>query len=175
MAKKKNNNVKQEETIIKDVNENTDQIKKFIIILVGVSLVAFLLYFVSNKYLIGDGRKNDTTTTEEISYSTVTVGNVFNRPYDEYYVLAYDAESVESDYYYSLINSFDTKKGKMFFLNLALEVNKKALGETSNKNAKSPNELKLKEPTLIKIKNGVITKYLETREEIDKEISEAQK
>lgn len=171
MKSKKIKNVKQND-IIKDVNEDTDQIRKFIFILCGVALVALMLYFVSSKYLIKDGvSKDNISNPETISYNNVNVGNVFNRPYDEYYVFAFDPDSLDASIYSSLMNSFDTKKAKMYFLNMGLEVNQKAKSESGNKTAKNSNELKLKEPTLIKIKKGSIDKYLESREEIEKELS----
>lgn len=172
MKKKIKNDDKIKNDIIKDVNEDTDQIKKFVIILVGVAIVASLLYFISSKYLIKDGVKEEEKSTQEtLAYNKVNVGTVFNRPYEEYYVLAYDPDSLEASYYASWLNSFDSKKGKIYFLDLSLEINKKQVGETSNKNASKPGELSLKEPTLIKIKNGKIDKYFDTRKEIDDELN----
>lgn len=165
-------NVKQEDTIIKDVNEDTAQIRKFVIILFCVAVVSFLLYFISSKYLIKDGVHDEASTPEEtLSYSNVNVGNIFNRPYDEYYILAYDPDSLEASYYASLLNNFDIKKGKIYFLDLSNSINKKYIGEESNKKAKNPSEIKLKEPTLIKIKNAKIDVYLDSRDEIDKELN----
>lgn len=173
MAKKKiKNNLKSTNTVIKDINEDTNQIKKFIIILIGVALVSVLLYFISSKYLVKDGvEKESESTPEVISYSRVNVGNVFNRPYDEYYVFAYDPESLEASYYASLLNNFSIKAGKIYFLDLSVDINKRAISDTSNKEAKNASELKIKEPTLIKIKNGKIDLYLDTRDAIDKEIN----
>lgn len=170
MKKDKKTIKKVESELIKDINEDTDQIKKFIIILIGVALVSVILYFVSAKYVLKDnfqGDKNDTPVEENISYDRVDAGNVFNRPYEEYYVLAYDPSSLEASVYASLLKI--DKDKKVYFLNLALDVNKGYIGE-GNKNATNPSELSLKEPTLIKIENGTITKYLETLEAIEKEL-----
>lgn len=158
--------------VIKDINEDVDTIKKFIYILVGVALVAVGLYFISTKLLIKDGVIDDKVVhkDEEISYTTVLAGNVFNRPLDNYYVLAYDADSLKASIYASLLNTFDVKDSSIYFMNLGLEANKQYVKEETNKNPTNPSELALKEPTLIKIKNGKVDKYLEDLEEIKKEL-----
>lgn len=170
--KKNNGSKKVEPTIIKNVNEDTNEVKKFIIILVGVALVAVLLYFVSSKVLIKDGVKNDDTKDTEVSfsYSTVDVGNVFNRPYKEYYVYAFDIESLKASYYTSLTSGIKNEEHKVYFLNLASELNKAYVGEKSNKDAKNAKELSLVEPTLIKIADGKIVKYLDKLEDIESEL-----
>lgn len=169
IMKKKNNVKKVDVEIIRDINEDTDQIKKFIFILIGVAIVAVLLYFISSRYVIKDGVDSDETlASETISYDKVDVGNVFNRPYDEYYVMAYDPDSLKASYYAALLNNFTDDK--IYFLDLSIEINKKYVGETSNKKATVPSELSLTEPTLIKIKDGKIAKYLDTLDDIEKEL-----
>lgn len=173
--KKKENNVKNkkvESTLIKDVNADTGEVKKFIFILIGVALVAVLLYFVSSKLLIKDGVEKDDTPTQEVTfnYNKVDVGNVFNRPYKEYYVYAYDTESLKASYYSSLMSLVDSKTHKVYLLDLSEELNKKYVGEKSNKNAKNASELSLVEPTLIKIVDGKVSKYLDNLEDIEKEL-----
>jgi len=157
--------------VIKDNNEDTATVAKLIFILVGVSLVTVLLYFASSKFIIKDGvEKEEEKPAVEIAYDSVNVGNVFNRPYNEYYILAYDANSLKASYYSALLNTFDVEDSKIYFLDLSKDINKKYIGEEVNKNASKPSELVLKEPTLLKIKNGKISKVLTTIDEIEKEI-----
>ncbi len=170
MEKKNEKAKKVESELIKDVNEDTDQIKKFVIILTCVALIAGLLYFVSSKFVIKDGIKEDDAVQEEtIAYSNVDVGNIFNRPYDEYYVLAYDPDSLQAPLYASYLTTFDKENSKMYFLDLSSDINKKYVGD-GNASATNASEISLKEPTLIKIRDGKIEKYLETVEDIDKEL-----
>lgn len=166
-------NKKKDYELIRDINDDTDQFKKFIYILCGVALVAVILYFVSNNYLIKDSDLNDNknnTTSATISYTEVNVGNVFNRPYDEYYVFAYNPEDKEASYYASLLNNFKSEKGKLYYLNLSIDVNSKYVKDSSNKNATQASELSFNGPTLIKIKKGKIDKYLEKIDDIEKEL-----
>lgn len=170
---KKNKEIKQnKEELIKQTSDETDQVKLFIFILIGVAFVSVLLYFLSSKYLVKDGvnDKNETPAEETIAYNNVNAGTFFNRPDDEYYVFAFDPSSLQASYYSALLNKFDTKKRAMYFMNLALEVNKAYVKETSNSKATKPSELALKSPTLILVKGGKITEYLENLEEIEKEI-----
>lgn len=163
-----------ESTLIKNVNDDTDQIKKFAYILIGVAIVALLLYVFSSKILIKDGvnkkSDKDTNASETITYATVDVGNVFNRPYDEYYVLAYDPDSLKASVYSTIMMNTSEEKGKIYFLNLGSDINKPYVKEESNKKATKVSELALKEPTLIKISKGKVEKYLETLEDIEKEL-----
>lgn len=170
MEKKNEKAKKIESELIRDVNEDTDQVKKFIIILVCVSLIAGLLYFVSSKFVIKDGVQGEEAVPEEtIAYGNIDVGNIFNRPYDEYYVLAYDPDSLQAPLYASYLTTFDKKDSKIYFLDLSSDINKKYVGD-GNASATNANEISLKEPTLIKIKNGQIENYFETIEDIEKEL-----
>lgn len=153
--------------VIKYVNEDTNEIKKFILILLGVAAISVVLFFVTAKYLVKDAyqdnKKSDVTDT--ISYNMVDAGSVFNRPYDEYYVLAYDTESTDAIYYSSNASSFGAKN-KVYTMDLSVEVNKKYIKESGNSKAKNPSELSIVNPTLIHIKNGNIVNYYEGKEKI---------
>lgn len=170
MKKVKNNKKVNKQETIKYINEDTNQIKKFIFILVGVALIALLLYFVTAKFLVKDKFQKEVETKEEtnITYDTLSIGNVFNRPYETYYIMAFDSTSLQANYYDALINNYT--KDKIYFLDLSLEVNKKYVKETSNPEASKPSELALKEPTLILIKDGKISKYFDDIASIEKEI-----
>lgn len=171
MLKKKKNKTKTiKPELIKDVNDDTNQIKKFIFILAGVAIIAVILYFVTAKYLVKDSFQDsgEESTATVISYDTVNGGNVFNRPYTTYYVLAYDTESTRAGYLGTLASNFNTDGNKVYTMDLAKEINKKYIGETSNKKASVPSELSLTEPTLILIKNGKISKYYDNTDDIIK-------
>ena len=98
----KNSNNNKSQTI-KYINEDTNQIKKFLLILASVAVIAALIYFVTAKYLVKDAfqEKEKDSIQETISYNTVTVGTMFNRPYKEYYVFLYDSTSENANQYNS--------------------------------------------------------------------------
>ncbi|MGN1342861.1 MAG: hypothetical protein ACI4VL_06720, partial [Bacilli bacterium] len=86
MGKKKNN-------INKVKNKNTDtidnEIVRFIIIFFIIAVVVIGLYFLSKSIVDKRNSDNNTTETIEIAYDKLNVGMIFNRPYDEYYVMIY--------------------------------------------------------------------------------------
>ncbi len=168
---KKNKEIKKSAELIKQTNEDTDQVKTFIYILVGVAIVAVALYFISSRYVVKDGVKKTNEPTETtIIYNNVNVGNVFNRPYDEYYVFAFDPDSLQAPHYSAILNSFDASKTKMYFLDLSIDMNKEYVKDASNRDATKASELAFKGPTLLMIKDGKISKYIENVEEIAKEL-----
>lgn len=154
--------------VIRDINEDTNQVKKFIIILVCVALIAGLLYFLTAKYLIKDNFQDETNTSSDvtIAYDNIRAGNLFNRPYDKYYVFAYDPTSTKSGYYAALLYNFANGDDKIYFLDLSLEINKNYIGEKSNPKASDASELSLTDPTLILIEDGKIKKYYDDEESI---------
>ena len=156
--------------VIKYVNEDTNEIKKFIFILLGVALIALLLYFVTAKYLVKDNyQSEEKEISEDINYDTVMAGTLFNRNMEEYYVLCYDKSSKTSGLYDSLI-----EQGQMFYriltMDLSLDVNKKYVSEEGNSKATKTSELSIVDPTLILIRDGKIAEYIEGEEAIIKKL-----
>lgn len=155
--------------IIKYTNEDTNEIKKFVLILFGVAILAVLLYFITAKFLVKDNfqSKDDTPISEEITFNSLKGGTLFNRPYDEYYVLAYDKKG-ETAPYYSVLTNVYSGEIKLYIMDLSLEINKQYVGKSGNNKANNPNELSITDPTLILIKNGKISNYVEGKDEITK-------
>ena len=148
--------------VIRYINEDTDQIKKFILILVGVALIALLLYFVTAKYLIKDAfqKEEESITESTINYDSVMVGTIFNRSEDKYYVLAYDKTGTDANYLNTLASRYSGGE-KIYTLDLSLDVNKNYVSDKGNSKATNPSEISLVDPTLMLIENASITKYYE--------------
>ena len=76
----------------KNVSDADYDIKKFLIILTILIVVVVGLYFLSNAIVNKrDNKESNVNTNVTISYDTLNVGMIFNRPYEEYYVIAYDS------------------------------------------------------------------------------------
>lgn len=151
-------------------NDDVRLIRNLIIILVIVVLVAVGFYFLTDKFV--EPAKKEETPSVDINYDIATVGTMFNRPYDDYYVLLYDSESLEAAFYntlYSRYNSADKKK--IYFVDLGLKENNSYVKDSSNKNLTSASDASFVGPTLVSIKNGKVIKFLETKEEIKSELS----
>lgn len=169
MEKKKNN-------INKLKNKTTttidNEIVRFIIIFFIIVLVVIGLYFLSKIVINKRNVDNNTVDTIEIAYDKLNVGMIFNRPYDEYYVMIYDSNIEKAVYYSTIITKYKNLEDsiKIYYCDLSEKVNKKYYSgkENGNVNATNINDLSFGNLTLLKIKNGKIALYLENIEEIKK-------
>ena len=173
--KVKTKNIKKVD-IDKYTSEESKEVKKFIIILLSIIVLVLAVYGIT-RLINKDKDNNDdrTVTAGSIDYDKVSVGTLFNRADDEYYVIVYDGEASNAIYYSALMNKYMNKEksNKVYFCDLSNELNKKYyVGEDkdSNPNATTSSELAFKDLTLIKIKNGKIVKYLETLDTIKTEL-----
>lgn len=150
----------------KYVSEDTKQIRSLIIITLVVLAVAVGLYFLTDMIV---GKKANTNNVD-FDYSAATVGTMFNRPYDEYYVFLYDSTSDEASTYNSLITSYISSEDsiKLYFVDLSMNLDSKYLSDSSNKKPANPSEVKIKDSALVLIKDGKVSKYYESLEEYQK-------
>ena len=157
--------------------EEQKEVYKLIMIILIVVAILSLVYLFSRAFISKDlfKSKEETKTTStiktpEFDYTKIIVGELLNRPYDEYYVLAFDSTSDLSFDYNNMINAYNGKT-KMYALDLNDGFNKKYVGEKSNPQATNIEELSFGEITLLKIKNGKIVKYLENKNDIRSELN----
>lgn len=157
-------------------NSYNEELIKLIKIVIIVGVVITLVYFLTS-YLSKSGKfstKYEPSETPEavMTYEDATIGTVFNRPDSEYYVAFEDFADKNKTYINSLISSYTSEKESLpvYKVDMSLDINKKYKSDTSNKNATKTSELKIKTPTLIKIENAKITKYIEGNENIKSEL-----
>ncbi len=156
--------------------EEQAEIKKFIIVLLGLVIIIVGIYFFTRAFVTKDlfNKGEDVTYTEgTINYDTVIVGNMLSRPYTEYYVMAFDSESTQANYYNTVVSKYtkEEKASKVYYLDLNNELNKPYVATDENRSTsyKSLDELKFGELTLIKVKNEKVTKFITNIEDIKKE------
>lgn len=155
----------------KNVSDADYDIKKFLIILIILIVVVVGLYFLSNAIVNKrDNKKSNVNTNITISYDTLNVGMIFNRPYDEYYVIAYDSTIDDAMYYSTLITNYSKKEDaiKIYYCDLSKKVNEsyKAKDGSGNSKATSVQELSFGDVTLLKIRNKKIVNYIENIDQI---------
>ena len=152
------------------VNEDTKEIRNLIIITLVVIALALGLYFLTDKVLNKD--KTSETNTN-VDYTTCLIGNMFNRPYDEYYVFAFSGEDENVSKYNSLISTYEKKDKalKIYKIDLDNNFNKNALSDTSNKKPTNAGDVKIKNSALLHIKNGKVVDYYESSSEYEKVLS----
>ena len=74
-------------------NEDVAQIRNLIIIFIVVVLICVGVYFLPDNMIKRESNSNNTTQEVEIDYDIATVGTMFNRVEEEYYVLMYSSEN----------------------------------------------------------------------------------
>lgn len=164
---------------IKYETEEQKEVKKFIIVLVGLIIVVVGIYFFTRAFVTKDLFNKNTSEINyqdgAINYDVTIVGNMLNRPYEEYYVLAFDNEGIKANQYNGIVSKYLSNENslKVFHLDLSNELNKKyvATDEEITKEFESINKLKLGEVTLIKVKNKKVTKFFTNIEDITKELT----
>ena len=149
-------------------SEDTKEVKNLIFIVIGIVIILVGLYFLTTKSI---NRQN--LSKIEFDYSTCTVGMIFNRPYDEYYVFLYSSENANATKFKSLTNAYSKKENsiKIYTVDLNSNLDNKYLSETSNNNPTSPSDIKIKDSALILIKDGKVSKYYENVSDYEEVLS----
>lgn len=153
-------------------NEDVTQIRNLIIIFVIVVLICVGIYFLTDNMIKRESNSNNTTQEVEIDYDIATIGTMFNRIEEEYYVLIYSSEDDGSDLD-SVLTKYRSSDNylKTYFIDLDKKVNNSAVGDKLVKNPKNSKEVKVIGATLYKIKNGNVTKCYSGVEEITNVLS----
>lgn len=151
----KNDKLKQK----KVVNDDIALVRNIAILLVIVVVISLGIYFLTDKMIKKDLNNNDTKTETKIDYDIATIGTMFNRIEEEYYVILYSKENDGSD----LDNVLATYRSsdnylKTYYIDLDKKINNYVLGDKLVQSPKNSNEVKVKEATLYKINNGKVIK-----------------
>lgn len=152
-------------------NEDVAQIRNLIIIFVIVILICVGVYFLTDNMIKRENINNATTQEVEIDYDIATVGTMFNRVEEEYYVLMYSSENDSK--LDSVLNKYRSSDDyiKTYFIDLDKKVNSTVLGDKLVKEPKNSKEVKVTGATLYKIKNGTVVKCYSGIEEITNVLS----
>lgn len=183
MKKSKDNNInpkvdkRELKKLAKQVNITEEQavLKKFVIIVLILIVLIVGIYFFTRAFVTKDLKDNKTNETTEVTfdYSKIILGTLLNRPYDEYYVIAYNSEDLQVNYYANMISMYSSKEDakKIYVADLNDSLNEKFYNKSeTNPSAKKVEDLKLGDLTLIKIKDKNIVKYVEGTQNIKSEL-----
>lgn len=161
---KKQNRIKQG----KSVSDDEKQIKSLIIIFVVVVLICVGLYFLTDGMIKKESNKSLNNEEVKINYDIATVGTMFNRVEDEYYVLLYSNEENGVD----LNSALDKYRSsddyiKTYYIDLDLKINSSANGKDMIENPSNSKEVSVTEPTLYKIIDGKVVDCITGIENIE--------
>ncbi len=153
--------------------EETQELKKFFIVLVIVAIIIIAAFVLSSIFL-KETADDLTYQTGSVSTNIAIVGTILNNPESEYYVLAYDTESKDASAYvtYASYYTSNTEEPIMiYYLDLNSTFNKPYyVTEGSNPKATNIKDLKMINGTLLRIKNGKIVEYIEGIDKIAEEL-----
>lgn len=153
-----------------------EEVKNGITITIVVVLTLILVYLATAFFLTGeiDGKK--TTTTKDSSSVTtlyqdmILASKTFERPEEEYMVIFFSEKDAKKRIK-SYMKSYYNDDIKLYKVNLDESINKFVVSkDEENKEAKNANELKIKDTTLIVIKNKSIVSYITDTDEIVEKI-----
>ncbi len=151
-----------------------EQIVRLAKITIGVILVLALVYLLTalatGEIKLGNKKTQDTTEST-IQYEEIIAGQIMNRQQDEYYVLVFNFTDDESSYYLSLKDSYGQNEDALPFYLVDLEkgFNQSLILEEGEEYTQKPTniqDLKVKSPTLLRIKNKKVTERIETSEKL---------
>ena len=165
MTKKRKNEVFYSE-------EQNEMMKFFKILLIVVILVIGVYLFtrivVTKDLLNDDDEKIKEPVLGKVDYTKTLIGNMFNKPENEYYVFIFDSEDMNSIYYSGIITAYKNKSDslKVYVADLHNELNKKYIdSEKTNTKTNNHKEFKVNSPVLLKIKDETIVNSYVSDEE----------
>lgn len=158
------------------VNEEQQEVFRFLKILFIVLLLIIVVYFSTRFFVKRDlGKEEQETSVTEVDHTKMVFGTMLNRKEESYYVFAFSSKNLDANYYGALASKYSSLKDSLYVYYIDLEdsMNKEFVSKDgkTNPNAKSVSELSVGELTLIKVEKGKIAKYLETLSEIEAEFA----
>lgn len=145
-------------------NDVYKMLKTFGIILGVILVIYFLIAVLITKEIDWFGSKNNTNTTENTVKNAILASETFKQKDETYYVYYYDFNKEDS----TITNLISSKiTDTVYKVDTSDAFNSNYVStENGNSNATSLEELKVINPTLIKITNDEIVSYYETKDSI---------
>ena len=170
---KKTKEMKKEKNKKKVVEvQNSYSYSMFTIFKIVFGVLVFLaIFYLITVAVIDDGSASKDEKEEvDIQYDEILAGSSFSMNSSEYLVVYYDFTDEELTDLDSAIYSYSSSdETRIYTVDMSNAFNLKFVAEKeSNKSPKSVNDLAFDGPTLIKFKDGKVTKYIEDSEEIIK-------
>ena len=168
---KKRENKKIEKKNNKNMVEKSENPILGLFKIVVIIIIAFSVFCVIT-YIVTQNNKNYTwennETSSVIQYDEIMLGTLFNQPSSDYYVLVYNFSSDDKDIYDTYMSMYHNKENslKVYTANLTSDFNKKYIGEKSNIKVNTIRDLKIKDVTLIRVKDSKVIEYNEGNEQV---------
>ena len=150
------------------------EIMRFVKIIIIIAIFIGAFYLIA-KFFTKDKKAEETTEQTQITvnYDKAIIGNMFNRPYEEYYVVIYDTTSKDATMISALTSKYTQKEDSLKFYQVDLNnpLNKTYYDKDNSNITTDFSKLKVGDLTLLKIVKGQITKYVTTLDEIKTQLA----
>lgn len=152
--------------------EEQKEIFKFFKILFCLIVIIALLYLFTVKVVNKEGNYKRTNKSGEIQYESIYLGTLLSKADSEYYVIILDESDVANNLYTSRVTEYKSKTNHLpiFKADLSNELNKSFIANNSSYNKDNMDNFKVSGTTLVKVKEGKIQKFIESKEDILKEL-----
>lgn len=172
---KKAKRVKSNVNTMKVQTTEQAELKSFLVVIGVVLLCVLGLWLVTDKVVNKDKEEEkETEIVGTINYEVASVGTMFNRPQESYYVVIYDVTGDKAYDMASLVSAYAAKEGAahVYTVDLSDYMNKKYYdpAKVDTKVKSYSDDIRFGDMTLIKIKNGKISKYIVDYEKMEKEL-----
>ena len=153
-----------------EIKEEEKLIKKLIIITAILVFIICTIYILSALFITKeldwlDKKEENENITETLAENTILASEIFKQKEEEYYVYFYEFTEKENKIT-SAVNAKLSSK-IVYKVDTSSALNNKYVSKESNKSAKILEDLKVKAPTVIKIKGDQISEYYEDNEIIN--------
>ena len=153
-----------ERVVVEDNNSMMNYLKITLIVVIFGCLIYLLSALFVTKELDWFNKKEEQS---EVTSNIILASQTFKQKEETYYVYFYNFDEEDTNITSTVTNSLSSDK--VYKVNTSDALNSNYVSEETNKKAKTLEELKVKEHTLIKIENDTIKEYYEG-EEITKKL-----
>ena len=175
MEKKKVKRVKSKSNTMKVQTTEQSELKSFLVVIGVVVLCVLGLWLITDKVVNKEQEEEaEQEVVGTINYDVASVGTMFNRSEETYYVVIYDITSDNAYDMSSLVTAYAAKEGSLhvYTVDLSNHMNKKYYDpeKVDTKVKTYSDDIRFGDMTLVKIKNGKITKYIVDYSKMEKEL-----
>ena len=154
---------KEGKSLEKKVEEENTSIMKYLKVTMVVIIFGCLIYLLCALFVTKEldwfNKKEETTP---VTSNTILASQLFKQKEESYYVYFYNFDEEDTEITNTVTSSLSSEK--VYKVNTKDALNSNYISENSNKKAKTLEELKVKDHTLIKIENDTIKEYYEEKD-----------
>lgn len=165
-AKRDGRNVKEVQKKKQDIENNTVTLNKLIILVIFIVLFFCVLYLITGLFITKDIKlsgKSNSTSEETTITNKILAKESLKQSEEVYYVYFYDPDKEDN----GASNVANSLEDKVYRVDLSSDFNSDYVGEASGV-VKNIEDLKVSNPTIIKIESGEMVAFYSGTSEIEK-------